>query len=416
MIESAVHSRPDRLSDALLFLGMTIPVFAGGNSFPFLDDRTGMSLFLLATLIAAAGIRGARGTGAPSSSTKIALACAAVLCTWWAGSFAFRPAGPRSGFELEGILCGMLAFWLLSTVDGSADATRSLVRGLLIGSAVTALFAQYQAWIAFPRTLPELRRLGITPSLLPNANFYNANSYALFLAAVTLLGGCQAIRERDRVAMLLLPFVVVALAETQSRSTIALLLVMLLVALILTGWRPRSSRVAVEAAWILVPAAAGAAAGSIDFEELWHVGALGRVAIWHASLRMIADHWATGVGLGGFGDWFPRYRLNNYYTRYPHSFLLEIGAELGVVGLVATVGFLSAALRAPVRRVIHAARSHAMGDDQGALLAIIAAAALMILHALVDIDWHAPANPILLFVLLGLAQRLGLGDDERQAG
>jgi len=27
-------------------------------------------------------------------------------------------------------------------------------------------------------------------------------------------------------------------------------------------------------------------------------------------------------------------------------------------------------------------------------------------HGLGDIDWHAPANPILLFVLLGALQRL----------
>jgi len=44
------------------------------------------------------------------------------------------------------------------------------------------------------------------------------------------------------------------------------------------------------------------------------------------SLRMIREHWLFGVGLGRFWDYFEQYRINTYYTRYPHNFLLEVFA------------------------------------------------------------------------------------------
>ena len=113
-------------------------------------------------------------------------------------------------------------------------------------------------------------------------------------------------------------------------------------------------------------------------------------------------HWSTGVGLGCFWDYYPRYQVNDYYTRYPHSFLLEIFAELGVGGLLAIVAFLVAAFAEPLSNLADAARADLPRSPVG--VAIILASGLLVVHALVDIDWHAPANPILLSCLLGLAR------------
>jgi O-antigen ligase len=121
---------------------------------------------------------------------------------------------------------------------------------------------------------------------------------------------------------------------------------------------------------------------------------------------MIRDHWLFGVGLGCFGDFFVQYRVNTYYTRYPHSFLLEIAAELGVVGLIGVVGFLGAAFARPVSQLVAAARQSSARAVSSSSLAIGAASVILLVHGLVEIDWHAPANAILLFILLGAAQRL----------
>lgn len=120
---------------------------------------------------------------------------------------------------------------------------------------------------------------------------------------------------------------------------------------------------------------------------------------------MIRAHWLIGVGIGRFWDYFPSYRIDTYYTRYPHNFLLEIFAELGIVGVTAIVGFLAAAFVRPIRLFASLVHGDRPASSLPASMAL--AAALLFIHALLDIDWHAPANPILLFVLLGACQRLG---------
>jgi O-antigen ligase len=52
-----------------------------------------------------------------------------------------------------------------------------------------------------------------------------------------------------------------------------------------------------------------------------------RIALWHAAWRVFGDHPVLGLGTGGFGS------LSNLYD-YPHNLVLEVAAELGVVGLL----------------------------------------------------------------------------------
>jgi O-antigen ligase len=392
-----------RISEALFAIGISLPIFAGGNTLFALGSQQGLYVFDLVTIaLGSQLLHTPRSTSSPEMAVRVANGCLLVLGCWWIGSLALRPSGPHASFDTQAILCAMLLFATLSILSVPIDATDRLVRGLLLGSLVTVLYSQYQYWVAFPKTAPLVRQMGITPSLLPNANFYNANCYAVFLAAVSLLGLELAIRRRDGIALAALPLLVIAILLSQSRSVIALLG---LTAFAL-GWRRFAAlgRWTSDALWIVVPAAAGVAAAAVDIEELWSVGALGRVDIWKASVAMIRDHWFLGVGLGGFGDYFTRYRFNTYYTRYPHSFLLEIAAELGVVGLLGILGFLATALLPLLLRLSRAASADA---SHTLLVALCLAVGVLLVHGAVDIDWHAPANPILLFVLLGVAQRLG---------
>jgi hypothetical protein len=61
-----------------------------------------------------------------------------------------------------------------------------------------------------------------------------------------------------------------------------------------------------------------------------------RAANWRVALEVIADHPWTGVGPGGFGEVYPRYRrAGDNETRHVHDLPLELAAEWGVpVGLV----------------------------------------------------------------------------------
>jgi O-antigen ligase len=378
-----------------------------------MDPEVGMRVFdVVAIFVAWQLLRSRDDADAPPRGLPLASACLLALGLLWAGTLALRPSGSRAFLEAQGIFCAILLFTSLSRRALHGDTMVRFVHGVLFGSLGTAAFGQYQYWVAFPRTLPLAKAAGIPAITLINANFYNANCYAVFLSAVALLAGQLAAARHDRFAWMMIPILLVTILLTESRSAVVLLALGALGLAWAGGSRLRidRNRMVADGLWVVLPAAAGAAAAVVDFKELWHVGTLGRLAIWSGSLALLRDHWLSGVGLGRFADAYMQYRVNTYYTRYPHSFLLEIAAELGVVGVVVVVGFFAAAFRQPISLFVSAARGVRHDLASSLALAIGASCALLLVHGLLDIDWHAPANPILLFTLLGAAQRPSVSD------
>jgi hypothetical protein len=408
-----------RINEALFALGFALPLLAGGNMLLVLEPQAALPLFAVVTILVCRQILRSTGTvAAPGRRSALpANACLLILAAWWIASLATRPTGPRAFLEAQGMLCAVLLFTTLSQRRLEPNAAERFVRGLLLGTLGTVAFGQYQYWVAFPKTIPLARAAGIPAFGLVNANFYSANCYAIFLAAAILLGVGLAIANRDAWAWAAVSLLVVTILLAKSRAAIALLAIGGVgLAGVVGRWPkivPRGLTTAVF--WVLVPAAAGAAAATVDLGELWNVATVGRMAIWRGSLEVVREHWLVGVGLGRFGAAFSQFRVNDYHTLYPHCFLLEVAAELGVVGALALIGFLAAAFTEPVTRLAAAAR--APFDRIGALpAAMLAASLVLLIHGLVDIDWHAPANPILLFVLLGALQRLPMrAQDSRDA-
>ena len=393
--------------EALFLLGVAVPLLAGGNTLFVLEPETAIHVFDLVTvLVAWQLLRSGTGTEDRSWAVRVATYSLLVLAPWWTAALLFRVSGPRASLEAQGIFCGILLFTSLSHRELVRETLSQFVRGLLVGTLATAAFGQYQYWIAFPRTAPLAQAAGIPVIAVVNANFYNANCYGVFLAAVTLLGIGLAAERREPLAWGAIPVFTITLLLSESRSTVVLLLLglLLLAASSESRLRVAFGRLGTAALWVLLPGAVGAAAGMVDLQEFWRVGALGRVAIWQGSLAMIRDHWVLGIGLGSFADYFTRYRLNTYYTRYPHSFLLEIAAELGIIGFAAVSVFLACSLARPISLATSAVFWHGSRSISPLWLAVALACAVLVLHGLVDIDWHAPANPILLCILLGAAQ------------
>lgn len=65
------------------------------------------------------------------------------------------------------------------------------------------------------------------------------------------------------------------------------------------------------------------------------VSANGRDVLWSDAIESFRAHPVVGLGTGGFESVQP-------VERYPHNLILEVGAELGIVGLVLLVGILAA--------------------------------------------------------------------------
>ncbi len=401
------------LDRGLFAFGLLVPLLAGGNvllmleptdALPYLDLVAVGAWCLLARRAAQRGDLAER-------PPALATACLIVLGAGWIAQLALRPSGPRAFLEAQGLFAGILLFAGLACCSLRRGEILALLGGLFAGSLVTVAYGQYQYWVMFPRLMPLLVAAHLPAIDYVNANFYNANCYASFLAALVLLGVGALGEHASRAGRAFVVFALLAFAGTlllsESRSTIGLLLIALAV---LIGSRadPISMlrRHRRFAAWVLVGGlvALAASLAVVDVRELWRVGWLGRIAIWRGSFAIIRDHWLVGIGIGRFWDYFPTYRTNDYYTRYPHNFLLEIVAEQGVIAGAALIGFLASAFARPVQTLV--SRVTAGGHGGSLPASIVLAAALLLTHALLDIDWHAPADAILLFVLLGVSQSL----------
>jgi O-antigen ligase len=134
------------------------------------------------------------------------------------------------------------------------------------------------------------------------------------------------------------------------------------------------------------------------------IGAEGRVAVWRATLRMIADHPWFGTGQGTFIWSFPSYRTDDLSIwgiwDHAHDTILELAAEMGMpLAILVAVGWI----------VIFAVLIHGIRARRRDLLIPISAftvAMVAVLHSLVDFSLQIPGYsiPALTLVGAGLAQ------------
>jgi O-antigen ligase len=274
------------------------------------------------------------------------------------------------------------------------------------------------------------------PAYIANVTgtFINRNTAAVYFgscAVVCLMLLCDRIRQdlpREPIAwrklankllsnpprgvILLFGMLFVCLLSTfmsGSRAGVILTLTMLIVSFA-TYFRqdlPRRSDIAGAVvgasalAVILLEFMGGSVNARFDAQGL---GDEGRLAVWRATLRMIADHPWFGTGQGTFAWSFPAYRPSDISIwgtwDLAHDSLLEIAADMGVpLAVLVTVGWL----------IIFAVLVHGIRVRRRDLLIPISAAAvaaIAVLHSLIDFSLQIPGYsiPTLALVGAGLAQ------------
>jgi hypothetical protein len=138
-----------------------------------------------------------------------------------------------------------------------------------------------------------------------------------------------------------------------------------------------------------------------------------RMAVWRATLRMIADHPWFGTGQGTFVWSFPAYRPGDIsmwgiWDR-AHDSLLEIAADMGVpLAVLVAVGWL----------IIFAVLIHGIRVRRRDLLIPISAAAvaaIAVLHSLVDFSLQIPGYSIPAFALVGAGLAQSFASNRAQA-
>ncbi len=70
----------------------------------------------------------------------------------------------------------------------------------------------------------------------------------------------------------------------------------------------------------------------------------GRAQVWEPAIGAFKDEPVLGVGTGGFETYYLTNREVGWIAKHSHSLILQVGAELGAVGLLLLLGFLATAI------------------------------------------------------------------------
>lgn len=126
-----------------------------------------------------------------------------------------------------------------------------------------------------------------------------------------------------------------------------------------------------------------------------------RVQVWMDTLDMIADRPMFGVGAGNYVWGFTAYREGarpEVYVNHAHNDYLELMAEYGLVGSI----LAGLPVLLILSRMLDGFRDRHDPLSRGMLFGTLSACVAFLFHAIVDFNFHIPANAGYFFVLLGM--------------
>jgi O-antigen ligase len=129
-----------------------------------------------------------------------------------------------------------------------------------------------------------------------------------------------------------------------------------------------------------------------------------RVTIWVATLRMLKDYWLTGLGLGlqAFSKVYRDYMIAGTPALHSHNFYLQLGLEMGILGLISFLWFAWAELKG-AGRILRIKRS-----PRAAVFAVGIAGAISghLFHGLFDHVWFSPRIGLTFWEMAGILAAL----------
>ncbi len=208
--------------------------------------------------------------------------------------------------------------------------------------------------------------------------------------------------SRNLLLGLLLIVVLAGLLTSFSRAGILLGLVALLLTLLLAGRSHSLRRRLLVAAMVLAVAAVPLFRVGPDRLIERYAGSKqsliepgGRGQVWLDSLRMVAIYPVVGTGYGSFAGAYPLHRSPEVRLFYAHAHndLIQVVVEGGVLGLISLFLLLIPLFRSILLGLAGAKGTIAVG--------IAAALVAVLLHGLIDFNFHIPANAVTAAILAG---------------
>lgn len=301
------------------------------------------------------------------------------------------------------VIWGILLLVYFLLVD---EGTPETVRGILVSLACSGAVVGAVALVGSSGVHQELTNLGATARGRAIGSFTQPNVLAAFLAvslpgAVVLAIRAGALVRAAMAASLVL--ISVGLALSLSRGG---LLAAAGALVVLVTWRPlRRLFVMFVVAFVGLATFNANPLGSVQqvdtvtdrVESVQYAPQLDpRLDIWTTTPKIIGDHLFFGVGAASFVDVAPSYGLTEPGTGEPydhaHNVPLTVGAELGLLGLMALVWLLVGVTRVAIR-----ALRRTRGDERALAVAVTAALVALALQGLVD--YTIRSNPLAAVML-----------------
>jgi hypothetical protein len=140
-----------------------------------------------------------------------------------------------------------------------------------------------------------------------------------------------------------------------------------------------------------------------------------RARYWNEALKAFRDHVWRGVGAGGYATVRPRYRQDEIDVRHAHGYVVQVAADLGLIGLAASLALLAAWLASALRATGLRPRDRGLPytPERVALLTLLTIAVMFGVHSLIDFTWFVPGNALPALLAAGfLAGRGPIGIPE----
>lgn len=319
-------------------------------------------------------------------------------------------------------MTGVLLFWLVVNLVRTSRDAAALLGPILAGASLMTVWAVYQFFVP-----PVVEEAWVDPAIAGSlfrafASLGNPNYLAEYMALFLPLGVALWVQTPGRRLELLLPLLAMALSLLLSGSRggwlAALFALLVLVVLRAPRWIIPMGLAGAGLA-VFAPGAVAARFISI-FQGGWRVimaltkgvGVEGadtsltyRLNIWTGLFDMLEKFWVLGAGLGAvaFNKVYQEFMLPEARAAHVHNTYLQVTAEMGILGLIATLWTLLVILR----------RTVVVGSNPRSsfLLAAVPAALVgMLVHGMVEHIWYNPKLFFAFWAVAGLGMGLALGE------